>query len=169
MIDPETKENIVKLKKDGNTNSKIKEITGVSLPTIRKILNESALFQPVLNEYPIRKEEDPLILEKGKTFDPQISDIQPGSNEIIIDPREEEEILILNLTRNYPFGTNTTRQILRNGVPAWQVHNLLSKLYSADIVKKIIFGLNRIGPELKVYQVNISPIHNNVSINSLTQ
>jgi len=173
VIDPETKENIVKLKKEGNTNSKIREKTGVSLPTIRKILKESSqkstLPQPYFNGTPSRKEEEYPIVEQGKTSHPQISDIQPGSNETIQDPREEEEILILNLTRNYPFGTNTTRQILRNGVPTWQVHKLLGKIYPADIVSKIILGLNRIGPERKVYQVNISQIHNTVSINPITQ
>jgi hypothetical protein len=173
VIDPETKETIVKLKKEGNTNSKIREKTGVSLPTIRKILKESAqksaLLQPYFIGTPSSKEEESPIFGQGKTSHPQISDIQPRSNEAIQDPREEDEILILNLTRNYPFGTNTTRQILRNGVPTWLVHKLLGKLYPADIVSKIIFGLNRIGPERKVYQVRISPIHNNVSINPITQ
>jgi hypothetical protein len=159
MIDPEKKEKILKLKKEGYTNSKIKEKIGVSLPTIRKILKESTQASPSI------KDE-----EKSHTQDSQSQNTinQLDFAENIQDSPEEDEILIINLSRNYPFGTNTPRQILRNGAPTWLVHELLGKLYPPDTVKSIIHGFNRIGPKQKVYQVKISSTHNKVSITPLT-
>lgn len=40
MIDKKTREKIVKLKEEGYSNTEIKNKTGVSYPTIRKILRE---------------------------------------------------------------------------------------------------------------------------------
>jgi hypothetical protein len=50
MIDPETKEKIVKLHAQGFSQRKIKEKTGVSRPTIRKIVRAAEESKPVLNE-----------------------------------------------------------------------------------------------------------------------
>jgi hypothetical protein len=49
MIDRKTREKIIKLKEDGCSNSEIKKKTGVSAPTIRKIIKETSYEKIVID------------------------------------------------------------------------------------------------------------------------
>jgi len=129
MIDPETRKKIVEYKKNGYTNSKIKEKTGLSLPTIRKILREEMGYA----------------IEGSRTETLHVSHIV-----------EDDDILIVNLTKNHPSRGYSTLQRLRNGVPTWIVSDLLGEIYPDFIVKRIVDGLNKHGGGGDVYQVNVS-------------
>ena len=126
MIDPETRKKIVEQKNKGYTNNKIKKNTGVSLPTIRKILKESPSSQPTI---------------KGTHI------------------RDDEEILIINLTRVWPSRGISTQQRLRNGVPSWRLSHILRELYPEHIVGQIINQVNENGGAGKIYQANITKNH----------
>ena len=69
---------------------------------------------------------------------------------------------VINLSQNYPYGSNGPWQILRNGVPTWELPHILSAIYPPRIVRRIISEIYNQGGVRTVYFVEI--IHRNYGL-----
>jgi hypothetical protein len=67
----------------------------------------------------------------------------------------EDEIIIINLTKNVPYGSNSLFEKLKNGVPGWDLSRLLRERYSDSIISQIINGINEKGGTGAKYRVII--------------
>jgi predicted transcriptional regulator len=143
MIDPETKERIVKLKKMGHTHRKIKEKTGVSLPTIRKIIREADEHEIYNDDY---EDIDDLI--------------QVG------EPLYSYDVFVINLTTVKSYEGLSVYDILRNGVAIWTLEEQLLKLYPESYAKTIVHGINDNGGVGGIYTVKITkqPTRTEISV-----
>lgn len=69
---------------------------------------------------------------------------------------------VINLSQNYPYGSNGPWQILRNGVPIWELPRILGAIYPPRIVRRIISEIYDQGAARTVYFVEI--IHRNYGL-----
>lgn len=69
---------------------------------------------------------------------------------------------VINLSQNHPYGSNGPWQILRNGVPIWELPRILSSIYPPRIVRRIISEIYDQGAAKTVYFVEI--IHRNYGL-----
>jgi len=157
MIDRKTRGKIIKLWNEGESKASIQKKTGVSQPTIRKIVREEGLEKkpspnhvapppPALNDMEKRLKSVEETLIRHEKWWAEV----PTSGKFII-----------NFTKNWPYGNNTVLECLRNGVPIFDLERLLIKILPPRCVRFILDEIERLGGPGKVmegrmYEVFIS-------------
>ena len=161
MIDINTRRKILKLKEEGHSNAKIRELVGVSLPTIRKILLEADHDDGRKKNAPATDVE--VLEEKIKRLEEQIDGLKRSRDSALIsDDWSTQKIqpvdtFVVNLSRNWPYRTNTPFQILRNGVPFWDLRRILSMIFPISTANKIVYEIEKL--DLKgIFEVQV--MHN---------
>ena len=163
MIDKKTRGKIIELWEEGESKASIQRETGVSQPTIRRILKEAGLEKSsringdessdfgsqMLEERMADMEEEIENLKQNRRASPIKENI--GST-VDIQPADS---LVINLSRNYPYRHNGPWQILRNGLPIWDLPRILEKIFPRRIVFRILDEVHRQGGAGKVYGVEI--------------
>ena len=144
MIDPETREKILQLKENGYTNGKIREKTGISLPSIRKIIREANSDPQMINE-DYFEDLDEIVF-------PKLVDIRINS------------AFIVNLTIVSSFGDYSVWDIMRRGVPIWLLQEHLLQVFPESTVKSIMHGINEGGGVGKCYLVKVTEKSNKVKV-----
>jgi len=134
MIDRKTREKIIKLWKDGESKTSIKKKTGVSLPTIRKVIKEAGSEkEPSTNNVKPQPIEFKDLEERLLNVEEAIERHEGWWSEVPTSTK-----LIINLTRNWPYGSNPPLECLKNGVPIYDLERLLGKILPLKPVKFII-------------------------------
>jgi len=155
MIDRKTREKIVKLKREGYSNTEIKKKTKVSLPTIRRILIKEGEITPVntrrsashndLNESDIEK--------RLSTLEDEVKHL-----------REVEDAggyrlthrFPINFTRNYPEGRcQDVWEMLSRGVARWRYKEHLLKVFNPLCVSQIEKRINEYDIHGKIFEIEI--------------
>lgn len=166
MIDEETKQKVINLYVDGESKKHIEEETGVSQPSIRKILREAFIELHKDKENISERIEDDEKVKRVEEDNIKLEARQRRENmrsikiDQLWDPEykgESDKIFILNLVRNHPMRGYSVMQRLRNGIPSWRTSAILREILPEYIVREIVSQINRLGGAGNVYQVNISP------------
>lgn len=119
--------------------------------------NERSVSE-VFNEF----EESYRLFNKYAIDEPKLSLLIKRAHELA-----DEEVLIINLTRNWPAARYSIMQQLRNGVPTWTLRKRLMDLYPEEIVQTIVDKLNQHESRGEVFQITIKNM-NQVSVFPLT-
>ena len=134
MIDRKTRGKIIKLWNEGESKASIKRKTGVSQPTIRKIIKEANI-----EKLPSSNHVTPLPLELND-FEKRLMSVEEAVER---HERWWAEIptsgkFIINLARNWPYGNNPPLECLKNGVPIFDLERLLRKILPPEPAKFIM-------------------------------
>jgi hypothetical protein len=84
-------------------------------------------------------------------------------------PLPPKDSFIINLSRNYPYRTNPPFQILRNGLPIWDLHRILGMIFPSTIAYRIVNEVEALGSH-GVYDVQLEHTASgipNITIQSL--
>jgi hypothetical protein len=123
MIDAKTRDKIIKLWMEDESKASIGRKTKVSQPTIRKVIIEAGMDKRSSNE---KVEPQPLVLGD---FERRLQKVEEISNrhERWWGEIPTSDKFIINLTRGYPYGNNTPLECLKNGVPYFDLEQVLLK------------------------------------------
>ena len=161
MIDRKTREKIIKLWKDGESKTSIKKKTGKSFPTIRKVIREAGLDEGRGKKVPTV--EDELLEERVKKLEEEIErikqSVESGNKKEKADPFLDipaVDTFVINLERNWPYRTNPPFQILRNGLPIWDLPRILGMVFPQSTANRIVRKVEELGGRGEIYEVQIT-------------
>ena len=140
MIDRKTRNEIIELWRQRENKASIQRKTGVSQPTIRKIIREAGLDE---NSYDASSFDDTSNL---------MQKLSRAENEH--RARAPKDVFIINLEQNWPYRSNTTLQCLYNGAPIWEIPRLLKPMYNDHVISRIMQEIERQG-QRKIYEVTV--------------
>jgi len=81
----------------------------------------------------------------------------------------QNDIFKINLSRNYPYRTNSPFQILRNGLPIWDLPRILGMIFPSSIANRIIYEVEALGSH-GIYEVQLEHMASgipNITVQSL--
>jgi hypothetical protein len=130
MIDEVKRRRILELWGAGYTKKVIAEMVSVSVPSVRKYIRES-------------EDERSFVLKPGNIVPITIRDncFPPGT------------CFIVNLGLPAPYCNYDPWTCLRNGVPIFDLKNVLGKVIAPDTVRKIMEEIKRLGDAGRKYEV----------------
>jgi hypothetical protein len=130
MIGEEKRRRILELWEAGYTKKAIASMASVSVPSVRKYIRES-------------EAERTSDLKQGNTVPIVVRDVSfpPGTR------------FIVNLELPAPYWNNDPWTCLNNGVPIFDLKNVLGKVIAPDTVRKIIEEIKRRGGAGRKYEV----------------
>lgn len=149
MIDPAKRGEIIDLKNKGVTQTEISKRTGVSMPTIRKIINE----QKINNN---QTRENSTIEELGE----RVRKLEENVNKQAYNVKNDEIPFtqcqfIINCLSNRPDKNYTPYEIFMNGIPSWCVEKTLTGLYPLSVTSSIMKDLKALFAVPQVYLVTV--------------
>ena len=144
MIDPETREKILQMKENGYTNSKIREKTGISLPSIRKIIREANSDPQMINE-DYFEDIDEIVF-------PKLVDMRINS------------AFIVNLSKVATSGDCSPFEMMRCVISILVLEEHLLQVFPESTVKSIMHGINEGGGVGKLYLVKVTEKSNKVKV-----
>lgn len=159
MIDRKTRNEIIELWRQRENKASIQRKTGVSQPTIRKIIREAGLDE---NSYDASSFDDTSnLMQKlsraenehrtARSIDTSYRSGENQQSSIHIAPKD---VFIINLEQNWPYRSNTTLQCLYNGAPIWKIPRLLKPMYNDHVISRIMQEIERQG-QRKIYEVTV--------------
>ena len=164
MIDVKTRKKIIKLYEQGESKASIQKQTGITQPTIRKVLRKAGLDRKSSDRKSSSDDSD--LEDRVEQIEEQLEALkstrtmkniglqgQPSHSEII-DSFNPVDTFIINLTRNWPYRSNMPLQCLYNGAPIWEVQRLLKPMYTNHVISRIMQEIKRQG-QSKVYEVTV--------------
>ena len=183
MIDKETREKIIQLWRDGETKAAIRRKTGVSQPTIRKIIKQAERASAGVSQHSIRR----IIRESERGREGAIKTGDGSSNKLERRLDELERVFrrherwwrevptsdkfLINFTRNWPYASNPPLVCLRNGIMPFDVERMLLQILPSESVKFILEEIDRLGGpgeaflgEGRVFEVYIDRTGNRISV-----
>jgi hypothetical protein len=133
MIDEEKRRQILQLWREGHTKKAIALMTSVSVPSVRKYIRESET---------VRTSD----LKQVNTVPITVSDdcFPPGTR------------FIVNLELPSPYWNNDSWTCLNNGVPIFDLKNVLGKVMAPKVVRKIFEEIKRQGGAGRKYEVTFT-------------
>jgi hypothetical protein len=157
MIDRKTRKKIIKLKEDGYSNAEIKKKTGVSVPTVRKILREEG-FEKIQTKPSQTVPLEGLIEEFGGRLAKVEHDVED-------DWRKPQKHLLQKFTVNfvrvlpYSWATGNVWKVLSQGVAHWDYLNYLGVVFSSEVVSLIDEKIQAFNPLIgKIFGVRVFAI-----------
>ena len=146
MIDEEKRRRILELWRAGHTKKAIASMASVSVPSVRKYIRESEAertfnLRPMDN---ISSERTFGTHRSGRTTIPIIVRdyaFPPGAR------------FIVNLELPAPYSNHDPWTCLNNGVPLFDLENVLGKVIGPNTVSKILEEIRRLGGDGRKYEV----------------
>jgi len=159
MIDRKKRDEIIRLWRKGDNKTVIQKKTGVSQPTIRKILRQAHLDEKVSDT---SRFGDTSHMMQGlsraesehrtaRYVDTSYQSGEDAQSSIHIAPKD---VFIINLEQNWPYRNNSPLQCLYNGAPIWEVPRLLKPSYNDRVIGRIMQEIERQDLH-KTYEVTV--------------
>lgn len=170
MIDTKTRRKIIKLKEEGCSNTEIKKRTGVSLPTIKKILNEDsftiARTRPSQNNLEVDSIGD--LKERLGKIERSIDLFQNGMNKERASPKYLLHQFTLNFIRALPqaWANGNRWKMLSQGVAPRHYKAILGAIVDSEIVAAVDRQIRFFSPlPGKIFGVKVSAYDGKYDVN----
>jgi len=160
MIDKQKREKIIQLWRDGETKAAIQRKTGVSQPTIRKIIRK-------IEDEEKTNDKEPSI-EKDNFYDDRIPELENKTYKSKKELNIQREVkkhqnltqlqdltFIINSTVNYPWRDNDPWTIMRNGIAIWNLSQILNKVIEPKAAEIIVTQIKNFGDTQNFFEVQI--------------
>ncbi len=146
MIGEEKRRRILELWRAGHTKKAIASMASVSVPSVRKYIRESETERSSVVEQ-----------MNGTYFDRIFGMERTGRTPVPIVVKDYAfppgTRFIVNLGLPSPYSNNDPWTCLRNGVPIFDLENVLGKVMAPDTVSKVLEGIKLYGSAGKKYEV----------------
>ena len=165
MIDTKARKKIIKLYEQGESKASIQRQTGITQPTIRKVLQEAGLDRTIITK---ESETDFTYLkDRVERLEEQLealmfTPIMNNKGQLVQPPQgafantmPPVDVFIVNTTRAWPSRGTPLFQALRNGIPHWRLDAVLSPIYYPNIVKSIVDQIDYLG-RYGIFQITVS-------------
>ena len=145
MIDTKARNKIIKLWEQGESKASIGRKTGKSQPTIRKVIKKAEL-EKIQNDTTMSV-DDEILEDQLAKLELRINRLEKFNvlsleNQTCTQP---EISFIVNLTRNWPYCDYTPLQILKNGLPHWELRCILDQIFPKSTTNLIASEIERLG------------------------
>lgn len=157
MIDAATKQKIIDLYNEGKTKTEIHKITKISEPSIRVIIKD---YQTKIREQKLNGEKynenntDKLLeLENRIIKLEQTKEKQTEAEDKMMESQINK--FIINTTVNSPYGKNKPYQMLRNGVPIFDLSRVLEIILPRSIVNELMNKIEKTGITEGLFEVTV--------------
>jgi hypothetical protein len=164
LIDAKARKKIIKLWEEGESKASIQKQTGVTQPTIRKVLRKAGLDRKSSDKKSGSDDSD--LEDRVEQIEEQLEELKhthtPDSNDQMDKHPQSAatktlypiDRFIVNLKRNWPYAQNTPLQCLYNGVATWELPRLLRLIYSENITNQILHQIPEDDPR-HIYEVTL--------------
>ena len=144
MIDEEKRRRILELWRAGHSKKAIAAMVSVSVPSVRKYIRESEAERTSV----LKRMND---TSYEKTFETQSKNIIP----IVVRDNSfpPGTRFTVNLEINSPYCDYDPWTCLNNGVPLFDLKNVLGKIMAPVVVRKILEEIKRLGGAGRKYEV----------------
>jgi len=144
MLDEVKRRRILELWREGHTKKAMAAMVSVSVPRVRKYIRESEDKQISVSRRVNDSSYERTLGTQSKNMIPIVvrdNSFPPGTR------------FIVNLELPAPYGNNDPWTCLNNGVPIFDLRNVLGKVMAPNVVRKIVKEIMRFGGAGQNYQV----------------